>query len=518
MTFRSLVSLALFAWAGVLPIPADAEVSAWFAPSAGKVLHDARPNPNARTWDLAAARNETEACQLVLVSDRPVSGATVSVSRFRHVDGAAELHPALFKVEYVPNIVGDTPYPDPLPPLKSLDLQPQRAQPVWISVKVPKDGAPGDYTANVLLEVGEVRVAEYPLRLHVWNFALPDTPSSATAFGLGREHIAQQHGVSVDSPEAAKLYARYYEMLLDHRISAYTIPADLMSDAAAKYLDDPRMTSYQIPYPAEDAALKALVARLVERGWYGKGFFYPIDEPEDKPSYDALSRISDRLRECVPGHRWIVPFCSNAGWDDQLTPFDLMTNRVNLWCPNSRYFDKQPATRPTLAARRRLGEKIWWYVCCVPGEPYNNFFVDMTAMSHRVLLWQQKREDVEGLLYWNTTYWDSACTQDPWTDMGTVRNIKVKDAALLRGDGSLFYPGKQAGFDGPVSSLRLEVIRDGLEDFDYLTLADARLGKEATRGFILEIARSLTDYERDPLVLEKPRRKIGDLLERAPQP
>ena len=125
-----------------------------------------------------------------------------------------------------------------------------------------------------------------------------------------------------------------------------------------------------------------------------------------------------------------------------------------------------------------LGDRLWWYVCCGPGEPYNNFFVTMPALSHRVLFWQQKREKIEGLLYWETAWWNPANVKDPWTDMATVKEINRN----LRGDGSLFYPGKQVGVDGPVSSQRLEMVRDGLEDFDYLTLANAFLGQAGHPG------------------------------------
>jgi hypothetical protein len=400
-----------------------------------------------------------------------------------------------------------------LPPLKPLDLQLNQAQPVWISVKVPKSATPGDYAAVVRIEAGGRRT-ELPLRLHVWGFVLPEKPSSATAFGMNRNFIAQQHGVPVDSPESRRLYARYYEMLLDHRVSAYEIPADLMSDAAAKYLDDPRMTSYQIPYPADDAALKALVARLVQHGWYKKGFFYPIDEPVNKEAYDTIAKISVRLHQCAPGYHWVVPFFRRPNWDGRVTAFDTMANRVNIWCPNTQHFDGDQAVRPSMIVRHVLGDRLWWYVCCGPGEPYNNFFVTMPAMSHRVLFWQQKRENIEGLLYWDTTYWNPASTKDPWTDMGTVKDIDKN----LRGDGSLFYPGKQVGVDGPVSSIRLEMIRDGLEDFEYLTLADAWLGKEATQGFIARVATSMTAWQRDPAVLEKVRRELGDALEKKARP
>ena len=122
-------------------------------------------------------------------------------------------------------------------------------------------------------------------------------------------------------------------------------------------------------------------------------------------------------------------------------------------------------------------------------------------MAHRLLFWQQKRENIEGLLYWDTTWWNPASTQNPWADMATVKDINPN----IHGDGAILYPGKQVGVDGPVSSIRLEMIRDGLEDFDYLTLVDARLGKDVTRGFLAKMAHKLTDFEQDPLALERVR-------------
>jgi hypothetical protein len=134
----------------------------------------------------------------------------------------------------------------------------------------------------------------------------------------------------------------------------------------------------------------------------------------------------------------------------------------------------------------------------------------MAGMSHRVLFWQQKREGVEGLLYWNTTYWnpDRGC-DDPWESMMTVENINP----ALRGDGSLLYPGKKVGVDGPISSQRLEIIRDGIEDFDYLTLAEQWLGGDATREYVSRLCASLTEWEQDPATLELVRRELGTALE-----
>ena len=83
----------------------------------------------------------------------------------------ALLQPALYKVEYVPNVVGQTAYPDPLPPLagRTFRLEPGRAQPIWISVRVPKETPAGNYWGNVVVEAGKRRQT-FRLNVLVWNF------------------------------------------------------------------------------------------------------------------------------------------------------------------------------------------------------------------------------------------------------------------------------------------------------------------------------------------------------------
>ena len=497
-----VTTLAMFAASA-----SAADVSVWFAPGASKVMRDAAPVPSARQWSLAAAKNEVEACQLVLASAVSIKSVAVSVSALEHAGGKGSLKPALFKVEYVPVKKEKIPYPDPLPPLTGpFPLQSRQAQPVWISIRVPKNAAPGEYRGTVKVESGTWK-QQLPLTVKVWDFALPETPACVTAFGICPDHIAERHGVKVDSPEARALHRKYYEFLLDHRISPYDIPVDLMSKEAAAYLEDPRMTSYRIPYPAKDEQLKALVERLIDRGWFAKGYFYVIDAPASKAAYDELATTSERLRKIEPRHRLVAPFWSNPDFDGKLKSRDLMLGRVNIWCPHLEYLGSEPGFREFLQCRKKAGEAVWWYVCNNPREPYNNFHVDMPAMSHRTLPWQQKREALQGLLYWDVTFWPKTLG-DPWENMDTL-------GTGYYGDGSLLYPGKKVGIDGPVSSLRLEVFRDGLEDFDYLAIADRLLGPDVTKGYVARVARNLTDYQRDPTKLEQVRRELGDAIEKA---
>lgn len=483
------------------------EFQAWLTHSANKILQDATPTVTMKSWNLTAARGEVEACQLVLRSDRNLAGVSIQVSPFRQKPSGASIHPELFRVHYIPNVVGEVAYPDPLVPLNRLSLEAAKNQPVWISVRVPGTAPRGNYQSTIRLSAnGQVWTGN--LHLKVWGFSLPETPSSTTAFGIDGTSIARQHGVEPGSSEAKALYARYYEMLLDHRVSAYGLPADILSEEVTPYLADPRMTSFLIPYPQDDEPLKNIVKNLIKLGVYHKGYFYPLDEPVKEDQYKRLIEISERLHRCAPGFRLVSPFFRNPDWEQSQTAYDLMIGRLNIWCPNSQFFDTEPKTRPTLEDRHALGEEVWWYVCCGPGKPYNNFFVDMSAMSHRLLFWQQKREKVQGLLYWNTTWWNPESLSDPWSSMMTVKEINPD----LRGDGSLFYPGKQVGIDGPVTSIRLEMIRDGLEDFDLLSLLEKKKGEMVAQQFITRLARSLTDYEEDSAVLEKTRCEIGELI------
>jgi hypothetical protein len=484
-------------------------ISAWFAPSTAKIMRDAQPGAAPQEWDLAAARNEVEACQLVLRAEEAIAGVTVTAAPLQREGGSEKLEPTLCKVEYVPILKEKTPYPDPLPPLTGpFDLPAKQAQPVWVSIRVPKDTVPGVYRGTLTAQAGGWRKS-FPLRLQVWNFTLPATPACMTAFGNSAGgSLGPWFGLEPSAPESKALDKKLVELLLDHRVSPMFIPADLMTSDAEAYLNDPRLTSYVIPYEPDDAKLKALVARLIEHDWFKKGFFYVVDEPVNKTAFDTLVTVADRLRKIEPNYRLTAPFYANPDFDEKLRAKDVMLGRVNVWCPHLNYVGSEPDFRKYLQGRKHAGDSVWWYVCNNPREPRNNLQIDQNALAHRVLPWQQKHEGLQGLLYWSVCYWDKKFVNDPWVDMNTI-------GTGFWGDGSLVYPGKKVGFDGLVSSIRLEVFRDGLEDYDYLTLANQLLGPEVTAGYVAKIARGLDDYERDPAKFEPVRRALGAAIEKA---
>ena len=113
-TYFALLTLICVLLAASLSVPASASVKAWYAPSTLKVMRDTKPKRTSK-WKLYAAKNEVEACQLVLLSSRPVDGVSVKVSDLELSRGKGTLSAKLFKVEYVPITEKNIPYPDSTP-------------------------------------------------------------------------------------------------------------------------------------------------------------------------------------------------------------------------------------------------------------------------------------------------------------------------------------------------------------------------------------------------------------------
>lgn len=493
----------------------SADYTIWTASSLRKIFRTDRPSePLSQVW-LTAARHEFEAVQVVITAaDEALRGVKVTASfnpdPTAEVKGTTPGLPVSVKL-YLPNYVPcpsvGRDFPDPLPPLTGpFDVQANTSQPVWLEVYVPPTAEPGNQAIDVSVRPENAREKRIRISLTVRPFTLPTDVEPITTFGLSEHYVFQQHGVAANSPEAKALAAKYYEFLLEHYVSPYYLPVDLRSPDAAKYLNDPRLTSFIIPWREDEAYLREIANYLEQHGWLDKGYMYVVDEPINRESYDRIKAVAELIHRAHPKLRLVAPFFRAPDWDENLTAFDVLKGSLDIWCPNEHYFDSNPRIYEQFRERQAAGEDGWWYVCCGPGEPYNNFFVSMDGFSHRLIFTQMYRLGVTGLLYWNTTYWSPENgTRDPWTDMATVKDINP----AIYGDGSLLYPGKQVQIDGPVASIRLKLIRDGIEDYQYLRLLARQRGEEAAKRAAKTLCRSLTDYCRDADQLERIRDKIA---------
>ena len=69
------------------------------------------------------------------------------------------------------------------------------------------------------------------------------------------------------------------------------------------------------------------------------------------------------------------------------------------------------------------------------------------------------------------------------------------------------YPGKR----GPLSSIRLEALRDGVEDYELLKLLEKKNRRKA-RKICDSVVHSMTDYALDPAAFRRARAKLIEAL------
>jgi hypothetical protein len=166
---------------------------------------------------------------------------------------------------------------------------------------------------------------------------------------------------------------------------------------------------------------------------------------------------------------------------------------------------------------KQPGKQLWWYQSCDQheqcdyGQPgpktatWPSYMIDATPVRNRVFQWMAYLYQIQGEHY----YWIEMWGDNPWDHLFYAGG---------NGDGALYYPGSLDKIGGttpvPVASIRLKLIREGMEDYEYLNaLAKAGhsdLADSAIRSFIT----NAYTFDNNPAALQGAREKMGDALHR----
>ena len=287
------------------------------------------------------------------------------------------------------------------------------------------------------------------------------------------------------------------------------MPAESPDYAAALRAYEPRLKRMldqglsTVPVPAslqEFPEQLALANRFIAENQLQTMAFTPLAHEPPRPAWSRLNEYLVAWRRVAPDIR---PMVTTFGLDPFLGDPD------RIWGVHLPVFDTS-AHRDILQHTTSGGE-TWWYVDEWPARPYANFFVDFDAVEHRTLFWQTWALGIRGMHYWNINFAPSDA--DPY--QGLV------DATPVNGNGYLVYPGA----NGPVSSIRWETIRDGIDDYDYLVMVRAHMADLEKRGgnsALLQRAKDtlnlgplvqdLVGFPREPDMLIAKRREIAELI------
>ena len=342
--------------------------------------------------------------------------------------------------------------PDPLVPSTPANIAVGELQGWWLLVHVPDTTPPGDYTGRLTIRAEGQPPATVPVYLKIWPITLPRGNHYGGSWGLWGHTMAAREGVKPGSEEYRKLFRRYLDFFLEHRMIPRALPGDIRSPESARWLDDERVASFAIPSPAgwnkeqnekQTGQFKDLVQFLRDRGWLSKGYCYWSDEPNEK-QYPHVVQLAKQAHAAGRDVRFLIT--------EQPEP--ALLGSIDIWCPIlSMYAQRQDQLR----RRQKLGEHAWWYVCLGPQPPWPNYLLTNDPIDARVLSWLQVKYHVEGELYWSTTCFPG----DVWSE------------ALPHqwpGDGYLCYPGKPRGLDGPATCIRAEMIRAAKQDIELIHL------------------------------------------------
>ena len=556
------------------------ELTVWQEDPIVKVFQDDLPPKNIAEASISVARNEYEPLQLVVRSPIAYKQLQIKVNPPSDLKGNKLEDLKIGVLGYVPvnypsNYINDrvSPawrqkipfgtfgsdgwvgfWPDPILPFQSFDLSAFKTQPVWIEIKVPKNGVPGDYSGRVqLINNGEV-IKEIPFKVHVWDFVLPD-----------RSHMTAEYDMRSRSDSGKKELMKIYA---DHRITPdHILPAPTWKNEKGNIVFD--FTEY-------DKAASYYFDTLKFNRTYAPQFFYlfgwaspPGTKFGQKP-YDGVSPYTgvdrSKLRpEFIKAYQSALKIYWNhvkaKGWADKIT----------------LYISDEPHTLPEITAQMKalcnmihqVDRKIPIYVSCWSYRPEYIGYVDVWGMSNHEgpeadLIQIKKTGDrlfytTDGKMCTDTPYlgfermlpyfcfkygadeyefWASNWyTFDPyeygWHNF--IRESQVPGqyawTRYPNGDGYLFYPGKPIGVKSLVPTIRLKLIREGVEDYEYLyylnsliTLAkkngkdvgQAEKAIENARGLVTipsEEGRYSTKNLPDPYAVLRVRQQVGEAIE-----
>jgi hypothetical protein len=112
---------------------------------------------------------------------------------------------------------------------------------------------------------------------------------------------------------------------------------------------------------------------------------------------------------------------------------------------------------------------LWTYYCCGQYKEVSNRFFNMPSVRNRILGMQLYKYNIVGFLHWGYNFYYSSLSKKQ------INPYQITDAlhAFPSGDAFLVYPGN----DGPIESIRLEVLYEALQDVRALQLLESFVGK-----------------------------------------
>jgi len=531
---------------------------------------DSVPTETGSVVKVAAAKNEFEPFVVVV---KPKSSQSIVV---RVDDFGNDITCDIYQVKYVPiakasdNLGRTGDYPDPLWPIRNfatIQLTENENTAFWFSLYVPETVVSGDYTA--VIKIGNIDI---PVQLHVFNFTIPRDLHVKSQMNFSYQNILSAYNVS-GSDDYWMYVEKIKQFFIDHRLTPKSVlwPGGMTGKGGGSFISyncesgefsDPHgiwgfeqpanqylnghefndgtgfpsfmaMTFQNNDASADQRPLTFCNTPRTDSDWYrsnqpqstynskwfsyvshleqylkdqqylDKAYYYFANEPQDQADYDAVAWYSQALKRAAPELKLMV---SEEPKAEIYNHPQFPDAKIDIWLPVLNNYD--PAVSHERA--RNHNEDTWIYFLHGTRPPFfNPITLDHPGIESKLTGWFLWKYRIRGIAYYSLNNW----SKNPWTDPMTDNH---------NGDWFMMYPPSEineaiayASNDHRlVPSIRLELMRDSLEDYEYLFILNQNSQPQvdqvnAADSQVDKIISGLTSYTRDDQFMYNLRWQIG---------
>ncbi len=535
---------------------AKAELSVWSTYNTKKVIQQTSRNDNYKQMDAKLEaqmmQNEYEGAQLIITADKDM---TYSLAKGELKNANGDVFPAenieIYQQKYQTiktNYNGDEAFqagdsiPDMLLPLeiaekyKENKVKANKNQGITVEFN-SKDVPAGIYTGKFTLDL-DGKKTDVPVSVEVWDIKYEGRREFQSCFMIYRDELIVGEYSNTDAVVDA-----YVNKLMEYKANPYVVRTyntveSVVADAE-RLFENENYNSVVIPYDFQlnykvyesgnvtEAAQKAVdfikaitKASTPEKNLIQYAYFYPssydeadVVEGRQEPSETFLKEGGEYQQTLelaikqLKEEGWFASQTSEFAKQAeeaimQLPAVFTNVNFVEDWvgeldatfCPYISLFnDTAMLNQYQDAAMENSYGDLWAYTCSGPINPYPTFHIDDGTLDMRVCGWMEKAHDVTGYLYYKINNY--ALIQDVVEN--DYINLYETPARYyeVNGDGFLFYPGKYYDSAEPFGTVRMAAYRDGMDDYDMLSVYEKLLEEYAKKNNIADF--DFSDYVDD---------------------
>lgn len=353
---------------------------------------------------------------------------------------------------------------------------------VWLSFN-PDELPAGLHEGTVELRAGDEAVGSVPVRLHLYPLRFPEQTTLLVG-GWSYTNAETMYGITTQNKQAV------IEHLQDHYVNAPWATSAAMDngtyDDAGVMIEQPDTANFDAWVAQWPEAKMYMVFKAVGDGFDGAKMgtaafdakvgawarFWSdhmeslglepeqlgiliLDEPHEKAQYDIITAWARAIEAAAPGL---------VTWEDPQPQEDKdcleMFSSVDVLCPYRHPFLARPDWyRELFLGMQRQGKDLWFYNADGPARSFDPYSFYLAQE------WHCFKIGAKGSCFW------------AFGDNGRVSCWNEYPAA---GNGP--YCPTYIDETGITAAKYMEAIREGVQDFEYLTMLKARVEELAAEG------------------------------------